>query len=118
MKNIDLFSSENYELQREELLARIAESLQLDETRKQRMESAYSGVSTLINNDQGFFKDIECDVYVQGSVAIGATTKPIKSNEFDLDIVLHIKELFTKYTPTQIYNELLKLLPGIGAPNV
>lgn len=105
---VDIFN--NYELQREELLARIAQALQLDETRKKRMEDAYNSISTLVNEDQGFFKNVDIDVYPQGSIAIGATSKPLNGNEFDLDIVLHIKKLYSYYTPQQIYNELLKLL--------
>lgn len=114
MVNFDLFNSNNYELQREELLARIAQSLQLDATRKKRMEDAYNAISKFLNEDQGFFKNIQSDVYVQGSTAIGATCKPIKKNEFDLDIVVHIKHLFTNYTPDQIYNELVKVIENSG----
>lgn len=106
--NLDLFK--NYALQREELLARIAQSLQLDEGRKARMESAYRSVSVVLNNDQGFFQNIDVDVYPQGSVASGTTTKPLISFEFDLDIVVHIKSAYSNYTPTQIYNELVKVL--------
>lgn len=106
--NLDLFK--NYTLQREELLARIAQSLQLDEGRKARMESAYRSVSNILNNDQGFFKNIDVDVYPQGSVASGTTTKPLINFEFDLDIVVHIKSSYNNYTPNQIYNELVKVL--------
>ncbi|MFT3979594.1 MAG: nucleotidyltransferase [Ferruginibacter sp.] len=105
---LDLFN--NYPLQREELLARIAESLQLDATRKGRMESAYTSVASVLQNDTGFFKDIDVDVYPQGSVPVGTTTKPLKGAEFDLDIVLHIKSSFSNYTPNQIYNEVIRVL--------
>ena len=47
--NLDIFN--NYDLQREELLARIAHELQLDKTRLERMESAYNAVSELLKND-------------------------------------------------------------------
>ena len=50
---IDIF--ENYALQREELLARIAQELQLDKTRLDRMESAYNTVAELLKNDEDFF---------------------------------------------------------------
>ena len=109
---IDIFG--NYELQREELLARIAQLLQLDNTRRKRMEDAYGSIAKLINDDQGFFKNIDADVYPQGSVPIGATVKPYLSNEFDLDIVLHIKQLYTFYNPYEIYNALHKLLSSDG----
>lgn len=106
--DLDLFR--NYPLQREELLARISQSLQLDESRKLRMESAYGSVSSVLNNDKGFFKNIDVDVYPQGSVASGTTTKPLTGSEFDLDIVVHIKSVYSNFSPNQIYNELVKVL--------
>jgi hypothetical protein len=81
--NTDLFI--NYQLQREELLARIAEALQLDETKKQRMESAYGSISSIVNDDQGFFKGLDIDVYPQGSVASGTTTKPLSVDSCHVD---------------------------------
>lgn len=110
--NLDLFK--NYFLQREELLARIAQSLQLDESRKARMESAYGSVSSILSKDQGFFKNLDVDVYPQGSVASGTTTKPLNGSEFDLDVVVHIKSVFSNHTPNQIYNELVKVLENDG----
>lgn len=106
--DFDLFK--NYFLQREELLARIAQSLQLDESRKERMESAYRSVSATLNNDKGFFENTDVDVYPQGSVASGTTTRPLTGSEFDLDIVVHIKSIYSNYLPNQIYTELLKVL--------
>ena len=85
----DIFS--DLPLQREDILARIAEKLQLDNTRKARMESAYAALSQIIHEDQGFFKDLQIDIYAQGSVPIGTTVKPFRGDEFDLDIVIHIK---------------------------
>lgn len=106
----DIFK--HYELQREELLARIAQHLQLDETRKGRMELAYRAISELLDQDQGFFKELEIDVYPQGSVLTGTTVRPYKGCEFDLDIVVQINELYSRFTPAVIYSALLKKLEG------
>ena len=104
----DIF--QNYALQREELLARIAQHLQLDETRKGRMESAYRAVADMLDADQGFFRDLDVDVYPQGSVLTGTTVKPYRGNEFDLDIVVQINELYNRFSPFQIYDALLSKL--------
>jgi len=109
---IDIFS--NLILQREDILSRIAASLQLDQTRKQKMESAYKALCGIINEDYGFFKGMEIDIYPQGSVLIGTTLKPFRGDEFDLDIVLHIKRGGTKFTPLQIYNALYQKLSSDG----
>jgi len=108
----DIFS--DLPLQREDILARIAEKLQLDNTRKARMESAYAALSQIIHEDQGFFKDLQIDIYAQGSVPIGTTVKPFRGDEFDLDIVIHIKSPYHLYTPAQIYDALLKKLENDG----
>ena len=56
---IDIFK--DYVLQREELLARIAQELQLDKTRLERMETAYSTVAELLKKDNDFFDDLYSD---------------------------------------------------------
>lgn len=105
---IDIF--ENYTLQREELLARIAQELELNKTRLQRMESAYNTLAEFLKNDNDFFEDLEIEVYAQGSKRIGTTVRPINNEDFDLDVVLHIYDPYYNHTPEQIYNALLNSL--------
>lgn len=105
---IDIF--ENYKLQREELLARIAQELQLDNTRLERMESAYNAVYDLLKKDESFFKDLDIEIYAQGSKRTGTTVKPINGEDFDLDTVMHIYDLHYNYSPSQIYDALVKVI--------
>lgn len=109
---IDIFK--NYTLQREELLARIAQELQLDKTRIEKMESAYKAVSDLLKKDETFFYNLEIEIYAQGSVRIGTTVKPINEDDFDLDTVLHIYDHFLNHTPGQIHNELIRAIESDG----
>src|SRR5690606_35418836 len=103
-----------YTLQREELLARIAQELQLDKTRLERMESAYRAVAELLENDEDFFDGLVIEVYAQGSKRIGTTVKPINEDDFDLDVVLHIYDPYYKHTPEKIYNALVQALEKNG----
>jgi len=105
---IDIFK--DYALQREELLARIAQELQLDNTRLQRMESAYNSVAELLKNDEDFFDDLVIEIYAQGSKRIGTTVKPINEEDFDLDTVLHIYDPYYKHSPEEVYNALVRAL--------
>ncbi|MBF6656955.1 nucleotidyltransferase domain-containing protein [Flavobacterium columnare] len=105
---IDIFK--DYRLQREELLARIAQELQLDKTRLDRMESAYNAVSELLKKDDTFFKNLDIEIYAQGSKRIGTTVKPINEEDFDLDTVLHIYDLFSNHSPEKVYNELVRVI--------
>jgi len=106
--NLNGFSDPQYDL--EERLARIAESIQLDITRQKRMESAYEAVEKMLDNDKEFFSGIDFEIYPQGSVKIGTTVKPIEGNEFDLDIVIHIVADWRRYSSSQIYAELKRVL--------
>lgn len=105
---IDIFK--DYVLQREELLARIAQELQLDKTRLEKMETAYNAVAEVLKNDDDFFNNLEIEVYAQGSKRIGTTVKPINDEDFDLDTVLHIYDIYYNHSPDQVYNALVKAL--------
>lgn len=105
---IDFFS--NYEMQREELLARIANELELDKTRYDKMKKAYDNVLEVLKKDEIFFKDLELELYAQGSVRIQTTVKPINNEDFDLDAVLHIYDLYNKFDPVKIYNALVRVI--------
>lgn len=97
-------------LQREDILTRIAVSLELDETRKQRMESAYNAVYDILEIDEVFFSKVDFLVYPQGSKAIGTTVKPRGKEEFDLDITVEIRDPYYNYTSSEIYNHLIRVL--------
>ncbi|QBO59588.1 nucleotidyltransferase domain-containing protein [Chryseobacterium salivictor] len=105
---IDIF--QDYVLQREELLARIAQELQLDKTRLERMETAYNAVAEVLKKDNDFFDHLVIEIYAQGSKRIGTTVKPINDEDFDLDIVLHIYDPYYNHNPEEIYNALVKAL--------
>ncbi|TQO36468.1 hypothetical protein GQ41_1046 [Arenibacter algicola] len=107
--NLQQYLHENG-LQREDLLTRIAVSLELDETRKQRMESAYNAVYDILKKDEAFFSKVDFMVYPQGSKAIGTTVKPRGKEEFDLDITVEIRDPYYNYTSSEIYNHLIRVL--------
>jgi hypothetical protein len=109
---LDIFN--DYVLQREELLARIAQELQLNRTRIEKMESAYNAVSEVLKKDEDFFDGLVIEIYAQGSKRIETTVKPINDEDFDLDTVLHIYDPYYNHTPEQIYTALIKALEKGG----
>lgn len=98
----------------DDLLDKIAEGIQLDATRKARMESAYRGVNDWLNSDEGFFKKHPFEVYPQGSVSILTPIKPLVRDEFDLDIVVHVNDPMQKFTPQQVFDELKRRVRANG----
>ncbi|MGJ8592207.1 MAG: nucleotidyltransferase domain-containing protein [Aquaticitalea sp.] len=100
----------DHHLQREDLLTRTAVSLELDETRKQRTESAYNAIYDVLKKDEVFFSKVDFLVYPQGSKAIGTTVKPRGKDEFDLDITIEIRDPYYNYISSEIYNHLIRVL--------
>lgn len=104
-----MITLENRAAQIDDLLDKMAEEVQLDKTRYDRMKGHYEAVKKWIEDDDKFFKPFKYDVYPHGSVRILTTVKPL-ANEFDLDITLHLKTSWTNHTPLKIYNELKRRL--------
>jgi len=105
----------NKTAQIDDLLARAAEKLQLDKTRREKIESSYKSVQEVLENDPDFFDTKNFEIYPHGSVRIGTTVKPLSKNEFDLDIVLHIQDrVYEQTDPLKVFNELKRVLQGNG----
>lgn len=100
----------NAAAQLDDLLDRMARELQLDKTRRERMLAHYEAVQNWIESDEAFFKPYRYDVYPHGSVRTLTTVKPWGQDEFDLDIVVHLKADWRLHTPQRIYNELKRRL--------
>lgn len=104
-----MIALENKATQLDELLDKMAEEVQLDSTRYERMKSAYESIKNWIENDIVFFKLYAYDVYPHGSVRILTTVKPFGKDEFDLDVAIHLK-YNTYHTPQRIYMELKRCM--------
>ncbi len=104
-----MISIENKATQIDDLLDKMAEAVQLDDTRYDRMKTSYESVKDWIENDELFFKPYNYDVYPHGSVRTLTTVKPFGKDEFDLDIAIHLKSN-TPHTPQRIYAELKRCI--------
>lgn len=104
-----MITLENKTTQIDDLLDKMAEAVQLDDTRYDRMKTSYESVKNWIEADEIFFKPYNYDVYPHGSVRILTTVKPIGKDEFDLDIAIHLKSN-TPHTPQRIYAELKRCM--------
>lgn len=112
MKNY--YIPQTLDQQIDDLLNRIAESLQLDDSRRLAAERSYSAVSDWISRDAGFFKEVPFDIYPQGSFRVGTTVKPYSGSEFDLDIVIHLAARYAGFDPMKTLNELERRLRESG----
>jgi len=104
-----MITLENKATQIDDLLDKMAEEVQLDATRYERMKNSYEAVKNWVEADELFFKPYKYDVYPHGSVRIQTSVRPIGKDEFDLDIVIHLMSQ-TPHTPQKIYSELNRRL--------
>lgn len=102
-------------VQLDDQLDKMAEALQLDDTRRERMETAYKAVHQFVLDDTVFFKALVSEAYAQGSVRMGTTNKPYEGNEFDLDTVIQLKTIASKYPPDEIRRQLERRLREPGS---
>lgn len=101
---------EDKKTQLDDLLDKMAEELQLDESRYNRIIKHYEAVKKWIEEDEIFFGPYKYDVYPHGSVRILTTVRPIGKDEFDLDIAIQLKTEWGSHTPEKVYKELKRRL--------
>lgn len=69
------------------LLDSACQLIELTETQAERAQRAYETVGEWLAGDPRLAKAL---IYVQGSVALGTTTKPLKRNDHDVDLICFI----------------------------
>jgi len=82
--------TESAELQLEDLLDRIGAKLQITAIQFQQAEARYQAAVKWLEAEGSRTAAYRPIIYPQGSLAIGTTTKPLASEEFDLDLVLEL----------------------------
>lgn len=99
----------------DDLLDRICIKLQLNKTRKKRVEESYNALCNFIYDSKGYFEKFEnIDFYPQGSYRIQTTVKPKLGDEFDLDFILEIKGDWKQEDPMELLKELYSLFKNNG----
>ena len=93
--------TEDRSAQVDDVLNRICEALQLNKSRREKVNARYEAVSGWIEKDDGYFKDAK--IYAQGSYRIGTIIKPQKGEEFDLDFVVQTNKDWTKTKFMDLY---------------
>lgn len=81
--------------QLDDLLQRVCSGLQVSATQYQSAVRSYNAVAEWLSGDEQL-KDIDIEIYPQGSLRIGTTVKPLFQQEFDLDFVCEFKVNWTK----------------------
>lgn len=62
--------------------------IQLPENKRKEINDSYKAIAEYIGNNNELADDVDCSIYYHGSFAIDTVIKPIKGEDFDLDIIV------------------------------
>jgi hypothetical protein len=85
------------------ILELAAASLQITPTQRDRASTAYDSVTAWLGQEGSPLEGYDPLLFPQGSLRLGTTVKPLKTNEFDLDVVCLVK-MNGGVTPGQVYD--------------
>jgi hypothetical protein len=74
------------------VLAKIAQRLDLDETRYKNANEKYVAVSDWLVKDGSLLEEYSPEIYPQGSFKLGTIVKPLTTDEYDIDLVCELKK--------------------------
>lgn len=94
----------------DDLLNRIGDKLQLNQSRREKAEKSYEAVSEWLMKDEIFFSNYDINIYPQGSYRLGTTVKPKIKDVYDLDFVLEVNTKPSELTPVELLNHLERRL--------
>lgn len=99
--------------QYDEYLHRIGDKLQLSETQKDSISKSYEALAEYIENNSELLNDYEeIKVYSQGSYALSTVNRPLRTEQFDIDIVVEFPRTNASLGPQRFYNSLVKVFSG------
>ncbi|MRR06725.1 MAG: nucleotidyltransferase [Deltaproteobacteria bacterium] len=82
-------------------LERICQTLELTEKQYETAENRYGAVGEwLASSENAFLRSAQ--IYSQGSISIGTSVKPLKGNEFDVDLVCYVPYLSVDTPPKHL----------------
>lgn len=93
------------------VLLELTDQLKIPKGKYEDAENKYKAVAEYLHRyfkDDEEFKDL--DIYLQGSVNLRTSVKPYDSNEYDIDLVLHIPHLEYYRSPELVKEKIGKAL--------
>ncbi len=100
--------TESPQAQLDDLLTRICEALQLSPSQHDLAVERYAAVGRWLAAPGSSLARFRPEIYPQGSLRIGTTTKPLKRQEYDLDAVAEFQVATTAFPRPVILLDLLE----------
>jgi hypothetical protein len=74
-----------------EIIKELSNVLDISETQRKEAEDRYNAVGAFLQSSESFLSPYEPDIFPQGSFSIGTIIKPLKEEEYDIDLVCELK---------------------------
>ena len=89
-------------LQRDDLLRRICQELQISAPKHEEIEGHYKAVAEWLADDSGELAGANPKIYGQGSLVLGTLNKPWGRNDYDLDSVCELALRWTQFDAAKV----------------
>jgi hypothetical protein len=99
-----IFIPETYDEQLDDLLVRICQKLQLSESQHDLAVQRYNSVGKWLSDSESILFPFSPTIYAQGSIGIGTTVRPMKYQEFDVDLVCQMNIDYANTNPIYVLN--------------
>lgn len=97
------------------ILEDISENIDITNTQKENIRSAYYAVGEYLDRDDSPIKKYTPTIFPQGSIALGTVVKPVLKDECDVDIVCLLEKLSSDIvSPANVKQMVGKELKGHG----
>lgn len=98
-----MYNNESAKTQLNWILDRIGFRLEITETQRKLAEERYNAVGKWLAAEGSSLAKFKPVIYPQGSLRIDTTTKPIKYEEYDLDLVCELQIDWRKISPKELH---------------
>ncbi len=86
----------------DKILNQITIELELTDSQEGAVEKAYNAVADWLNQNDSLLKEYGISIFPQGSIKLGTVVKPLKQDDYDVDLVCVFNKSANKLTAEQI----------------
>lgn len=86
----------------DKILDQITTELELTDSQEGAVEKAYNAVADWLNQNDSLLKEYGISIFPQGSIKLGTVVKPLKQDDYDVDLVCVFNKNANKLTAEQI----------------
>lgn len=82
----------------DKILNQITIELELTDSQEGAVEKAYNAVADWLNQNDSLLKEYGISIFPQGSIKLGTVVKPLKQDDYDVDLVCVFNKNANKLT--------------------